>query len=154
MAGGALPCPEALAILLVAVSLGRIGLGLGLIVSFSAGLAAVLIALGVLLVRAEGRLQRWTRAGTAWQRWVPLGSAAIVMTLGLAMLANVYRTAALPPTAVLAGSQCSPSSRAGIASRCWSTGSACRLVPDRLLQTQSGRRPLRGCHRATTAIAR
>lgn len=103
VAGGALPCPEALAILLVAVGLGRIGLGVGLLVSFSLGLATVLIALGVLLVRVEGRLKRWTRVGSAWQQWLPLGSAAIVMTLGAAMLANVVvRNAALPSTAVLA----------------------------------------------------
>lgn len=102
LAGGALPCPEALAILLVAVGLGRIGLGLGLIVSFSAGLAAVLIALGVLLVRAESRLKRFSRVGSAWQRWLPLGSAAIVVALGAGMLVNVYRKAALPSTAVLA----------------------------------------------------
>ena len=102
MAGGALPCPEALAILLLAAGLRRIGLGVGLIVSFSVGLAAVLIALGVLLVRADGRLNRWRRAGSAWQRWVPLGSAVIVMTLGAALLSNVLRRAALPSTAVLA----------------------------------------------------
>lgn len=102
LAGGALPCPEALAILLVAIGLGRIGLGLGLIVSFSLGLAAVLIALGVLLVRAEARLKRFTRIGGGWQRWLPLGSAVIVMTLGAGMLVNVARKAALPTSAVLA----------------------------------------------------
>ena len=102
MAGGALPCPEALAILLVAVGIGRIGLGLGLIVSFSLGLATVLIALGVLLVRAGSHLQRFTRTDSAWQRWLPLGSAVVVTTLGVGMLVNVYRKAALPTTVVLA----------------------------------------------------
>ena len=102
IAGGALPCPEALAILLVAVGIGRIGLGLGLIVSFSVGLAAVLITLGVLLVRAESRLKRFTRVGGAWQRWLPLGSAVVVTTLGAGMLVSVLRSAALPPIAVLA----------------------------------------------------
>ena len=101
MAGGALPCPEALAIMLLAVGVGRIGLGLGLIVSFSLGLAAVLITLGVLLVRAESRLKRFTRTGGAWQRWLPLGSAVIVTTLGVGMLLNVYRSATLPSTVVL-----------------------------------------------------
>lgn len=102
LAGGALPCPEALAILLVAVGIGRIGLGLGMIVSFSLGLAAVLIALGVLLVRAESRLKQWTRMGDAWQRWLPLGSAIVVLTLGIGMLVNVYRNTTFSTTGMLA----------------------------------------------------
>lgn len=102
LAGGALPCPEALAIMLVAVGLGRIRLGLGLIVSFSLGLAAVLIALGVLLVRAEARLKRVASLGGAWQRWLPLGSAAVVLLLGAGMLLDLLGRAELPPAALLA----------------------------------------------------
>lgn len=43
VSGGILPCPEALDIMVIAVGLNRILLGLGMIVSFSVGLAGVLI---------------------------------------------------------------------------------------------------------------
>ena len=41
------PCPPALGVLLSAVALNRVGFGLFLIVAFSLGLAAVLIAVGM-----------------------------------------------------------------------------------------------------------
>src|SRR5262249_22533021 len=43
--GGIVPCPAALVVLLSAVALRRVGFGLFLIVAFSVGLAAVLIAI-------------------------------------------------------------------------------------------------------------
>ena len=45
--GGLVPCPSALILLLSAISIGRIGLGLVLLVSFSLGLAIVLMATGM-----------------------------------------------------------------------------------------------------------
>ncbi|MEZ4684090.1 MAG: hypothetical protein R2932_58765 [Caldilineaceae bacterium] len=39
VSGGLVPCPEALGIMVIAIGLNRILLGLGLIVSFSFGLA-------------------------------------------------------------------------------------------------------------------
>ena len=147
MAGGALPCPEAMAILLVAVGIGRIGLGLGLIVSFSLGLAVVLIAIGVLLVRAESRLKRFAHAGDAWGRWLPLASAVVVTTLGIAMLVGVLGRAALPPTVVLAlvGAMGVFASGYGLALvRARRRARACQLHP----------RPPPGCRRATTPTIR
>jgi nickel/cobalt exporter len=52
---GLIPCPSALVVLLGAVAQHEIGLGLVLIVAFSAGLAATLTALGLLVV-AAGRV--------------------------------------------------------------------------------------------------
>lgn len=83
VSGGLVPCPEALGIMVIAIGLNRIALGLGLIVSFSLGLAAVLIAIGVLLVRSRALLDRVGGAGSAWGRAVPLASAVIVTLLGL-----------------------------------------------------------------------
>jgi len=57
-------------------------LGLGLIVAFSFGLAAVLIMLGILLVRFGSRLGRLGKSGSSWQRLLPLVSAVIVTLLG------------------------------------------------------------------------
>ena len=66
ISGGMVPCPEALSIMVLAVGLNRILLGLGLIVSFSLGLAAVLIALGVVLVRSRSLIERVGHRGGRW----------------------------------------------------------------------------------------
>ncbi|MGN6033089.1 MAG: hypothetical protein ACTHQE_15660, partial [Thermomicrobiales bacterium] len=58
-------------------------LGLGLIVAFSLGLAAVLIGLGILLVRTRTLLDRVGTRGGAIQRWLPLLSATVVLVLGI-----------------------------------------------------------------------
>jgi len=50
LADGLTPSPSALVVLLAAISLHRVGLGVALIVSFSAGLAAVLAAISLVLL--------------------------------------------------------------------------------------------------------
>jgi ABC-type nickel/cobalt efflux system permease component RcnA len=72
--------------MLVAIGLDRIILGLGLIVAFSFGLAAVLIAIGILLVRFRGKSDRLGKPGSTWQRWLPLVSAVIVTVLGIGIV--------------------------------------------------------------------
>lgn len=84
VSGGLVPCPEALGIMIIAVGLNRIVLGLGLIVSFSFGLAAVLIAIGVLLVRSRALVER-IGVGGRLGSGLPLGSAVIVTGLGVGM---------------------------------------------------------------------
>jgi nickel/cobalt transporter (NicO) family protein len=88
VSGGLVPCPEALGVMLIAIGLGRIGLGLALIVAFSFGLAAVLIAIGILLVRCKSRLDRLGKPGSPWQRLLPLVSAAVVTLLGVGIVVN------------------------------------------------------------------
>jgi ABC-type nickel/cobalt efflux system permease component RcnA len=86
VAGGIVPCPAALVVLLSAVAMGRIGLGLLLIVAFSAGLAAVLIAIGIVVVYARGlvaRLGRTRVEGPLVHRWLPLTSAAVITLSGV-----------------------------------------------------------------------
>ena len=93
--GGIIPCPAALVVLLSAVSLHRIGLGLFLIVCFSLGLATVLIAIGIAMVRARSLLSRW-RSDSPWiQRWIPMASATAMLVAGLAIAAT-----ALPATGI------------------------------------------------------
>jgi ABC-type nickel/cobalt efflux system permease component RcnA len=86
VSGGLVPCPEALGVMLIAIGLGRIGLGLALIVAFSLGLAAVLIAIGILLVRCKSRLDRLGKPGSSWQRLLPLVSAVVVTVLGVGIV--------------------------------------------------------------------
>ncbi len=58
ISGGLLPCPSALVVMLGAIALNRIALGLVLIVVFSLGLAGMLTAIGILMVRAKGLIAR------------------------------------------------------------------------------------------------
>jgi nickel/cobalt exporter len=50
IAGGLIPCPSALVVMLAAISLGQVLFGMLLIVAFSFGLAGVLVAIGLALV--------------------------------------------------------------------------------------------------------
>jgi ABC-type nickel/cobalt efflux system permease component RcnA len=85
------PCPDAVVVLLIAVAMNRIGLGLAIIAAFSVGLAAVLIALGALTVTARPLVERI--AGGTQSRlvrmYLPIGSAVLVMLLGLALMLQV-----------------------------------------------------------------
>jgi ABC-type nickel/cobalt efflux system permease component RcnA len=80
--GGIVPCPAALVVLLSAVALHRTGFGLFLIVTFSIGLAAVLIAMGLVAVYAGRMMSRLPIDGPLVQRWLPMGSAVMITALG------------------------------------------------------------------------
>ncbi|MBI5477841.1 MAG: hypothetical protein HY906_03230 [Deltaproteobacteria bacterium] len=95
VSGGLVPCPSALVVLLSAIAFNRVGLGLGLIVAFSLGLASVLSVIGVLVVHGARLLERvrgFERLG--W--WLPVASALLVTVLGLAL--SVKAVAALGAT--------------------------------------------------------
>jgi ABC-type nickel/cobalt efflux system permease component RcnA len=84
--GGLVPCPSALVLLLTAVSLGRVALGLTLLMAFSAGLAVVLSAVGLAVLYAR----RWLPEGGAFgrgraMRYLPAASAAFIVCVGIAM---------------------------------------------------------------------
>jgi len=83
--GGIVPCPAALVVLLSAVALNRVAFGLFLIVAFSVGLAAVLIAVGLLMVYARRFMSKFRGDGLLISRWLPLTSAAAITVLGLAI---------------------------------------------------------------------
>ena len=84
VSGGLVPCPDAIAILLVAIAINRIFLGLALIVSFSLGLAVVLIVIGLLMVNSRKLFDRMgilDRLAPV----MPLISATVVVLLGVAL---------------------------------------------------------------------
>jgi nickel/cobalt exporter len=87
--GGIVPCPAALVVLLSALSLNRVGFGLLLIVAFSIGLAAVLIAIGILMVYAHRLMARFHGDGVLITRWLPLTSAAAMTGFGMAIVVQV-----------------------------------------------------------------
>jgi len=84
---GIVPTPDALAVMLVALSVKQTILGLLLILSYSLGIASVLSGVGVLFLTSQGLMERFTRLSTL-SRWGPAIAAATVSLLGLAMIAR------------------------------------------------------------------
>jgi ABC-type nickel/cobalt efflux system permease component RcnA len=78
---GLLPCPSALVVLLGAIAQHQVGLGLVLIVAFSAGLAATLTALGIAVVHA-GRLTARVSPDGRLVAVLPAASALVIVAAG------------------------------------------------------------------------
>jgi ABC-type nickel/cobalt efflux system permease component RcnA len=85
VSGGLVPCPSALVVMLGAIALGRVAFGLLLIVAFSAGLAAVLTGIGLVLVYARGLFERLPVDGRI-ARYVPVASAVVIAVVGLGIV--------------------------------------------------------------------
>jgi len=84
--GGLVPCESALVLLLGAIALHRVGLGLVLLISFSAGLAIVLMAIGATVLFARNLLPDSKRqSSNPVFRWLPIASSILVVILGLMM---------------------------------------------------------------------
>lgn len=84
--GGLVPCPSALVLLLSAISIGRIGLGLLLLLGFSLGLAIVLMATGMFVLFAKNMLpERHKDSQSSFFRLMPVLSAAAIVCIGVVM---------------------------------------------------------------------
>jgi ABC-type nickel/cobalt efflux system permease component RcnA len=81
LAGGILPSPSALIVMLGAINAHRVGYGLGLIVAFSVGLALALIVVSLGALRARHAMER--RLSSFWGRLVPVLSASSIVGVGL-----------------------------------------------------------------------
>jgi ABC-type nickel/cobalt efflux system permease component RcnA len=93
--GGIVPCPAALVVLLSALSLGRLAFGLVLITAFSVGLAAALIAIGLLMIYARRLMARFHGEGPVITRWLPLASSAAMTLIGVAIAVQALRAAGI-----------------------------------------------------------
>jgi nickel/cobalt transporter (NicO) family protein len=89
LAGGLVPSPSALVVLLGAIGLGRAGFGVLLVVAYGLGMAGTLTAAGLLLLA----VQRRTRLPA---RWAPLAArlrgAGTAATAGLVVLVGLGLT--------------------------------------------------------------
>jgi nickel/cobalt exporter len=84
--GGLVPCPSALILMLSSIAVGHTLLGLGLLVSFSAGLAVVLVGIGVLVLYASQLLPSESKVRTHPAfRLIPVFSAVVVIVAGVLM---------------------------------------------------------------------
>lgn len=93
IAGGLVPSPSALVILLSAIALGRTWFGVLLVVTYGLGMAATLTAAGVLLVTVRDRYQhritetpgRLRRLGRHWSVISPYATATFIIIVGAAL---------------------------------------------------------------------
>lgn len=88
-AGGMIPCPASITVMLLALSVGQAGIGLLTVFGFSLGLAITLVGVGLAVVAGLSRLQGSGRF--AWvTRQAPLLSAGLVMFSGGAAVAAAF----------------------------------------------------------------
>jgi len=92
IAGGLLPDPGALAILLAALASGRLILGIFTVLVFSLGFASVLVVVGVVAARVGQLILAWL--SSRWIAWVQVGAALVILAVGLVLTANAWRTVA------------------------------------------------------------
>jgi len=84
LAGGMVPCGDALVLLLFAHAQGRTAFGLVLVTAFGAGMALVLIAIGIAFVKASGLAARLrARSTDRLFRLAPVVSAVLITGMGL-----------------------------------------------------------------------
>jgi ABC-type nickel/cobalt efflux system permease component RcnA len=102
ISGGLLPCPSALVVLLSAISLGRVGYGLALVVAFSIGLAATLTGIGLLFVYA-GRFIKRSVGNSRLIRVLPVVSAFVIACVGALICYEALAQAGAPHLAELVG---------------------------------------------------
>jgi nickel/cobalt exporter len=91
VSGGLIPCPDAIAILLVAVALNRIPFGMLLIVAFSIGLALVLIGIGIAMVHGVRLIAR-SDLLSRFSVYTPVISAVIVSGLGIGLTVSALNS--------------------------------------------------------------
>ena len=90
VAGGLVPSPSALLVLLAATALGRTVFGVVLVLGYGLGMAAALSAAGLLLVKVRGRLDRYANhprlAGAdRLLAALPVLTAVLVLTVGVGL---------------------------------------------------------------------
>jgi len=90
VAGGLLPDPAALAILLNALAQGKVMLGLGTVVVFSVGFAATLVVVGVVAAKVGQRILDWL-AGP-WAMRLQVGTSLLIVVVGAILSFGAWRT--------------------------------------------------------------
>jgi nickel/cobalt exporter len=90
VAGGLLPDPAALAILLNALAQGKVMLGLGTVVVFSVGFAATLVVVGVVAAKAGQKILDWL-AGP-WAMRLQVGTSLLIVVVGAILSFGAWQT--------------------------------------------------------------
>jgi len=89
IAGGLLPDPGALAILLAALASGKVMLGLFTVLVFSLGFASVLVIVGIAATVAGNLVLGWL--DSRWVGRLQVAAAALIVLVGLVLTVNAAR---------------------------------------------------------------
>jgi nickel/cobalt transporter (NicO) family protein len=81
-AGGMIPCPASITVMLLALSTGRAGMGIFTVLGFSLGLAIALVGIGLIVVSGLSQLSHTGRFSTLISK-APVVSASLVIVSGL-----------------------------------------------------------------------
>jgi nickel/cobalt transporter (NicO) family protein len=95
VSGGMVPCPSALVLLLGAIALGRLELGIVLVLLFSLGLAAVLTGIGLMMVYLRSVFERFS-----FETRAP-GVLPVVSSLAIAFAGVVIVIGSIGQTGIL-----------------------------------------------------
>ena len=90
IAGGLLPDPAALAILLNALAQGKVMLGLGTVVVFSIGFAATLVVVGVVAAKVGQKILDWL-AGP-WAARLQISTSLLIVLVGVILSFKAWTT--------------------------------------------------------------
>jgi nickel/cobalt exporter len=95
VAGGLLPDPAALALLLGALSSGKVLLGLTTVVVFSLGFAATLVAVGIVAAKVGEKVLDWL--SSIWMVRVQIATSLLIVGMGVVLTTKAASdVAALP----------------------------------------------------------
>jgi nickel/cobalt exporter len=86
IAGGLLPDPTALAILLAALSSGKVMLGLTTVLVFSLGFAATLVVVGVVAAQVGQKILGWL--SSVWAVRVQIATTLLILGMGVVLTAR------------------------------------------------------------------
>ncbi len=89
-AGGMIPCPASITVMLLALSTGRAAMGFVTVLGFSLGLAASLVGIGVLVVTGLSHISTSGRF-SAVSKFAPVISACLVILSGFFALLIAHR---------------------------------------------------------------
>jgi ABC-type nickel/cobalt efflux system permease component RcnA len=86
LAGGIVPCWDAVLLVLLSDALGRLTLGIALVGAFSLGMGLVLVVVGLAASRIRGALLSDRPGRSSWERRLGAISGVVLTGVGLAML--------------------------------------------------------------------
>ena len=84
-AGGMIPCPASITVMLLALSTGKSAMGVFTVLGFSLGLALALVGVGLVIVTGLSKLSDTGRLSWVTKK-APVISAALVIASGFAAL--------------------------------------------------------------------
>lgn len=96
VSGGLVPCPAAIAALLVAIAAGQIAKGFTMAILFSVGLGLVMMSIGVFLSFA-GNLTKKIDSSPKFAHVMGLISATVITILGSVTLYHAIQSLTAPP---------------------------------------------------------